>query len=129
MRLYSRPLKNYANINQFGYSSEWNIRQGEENILYFQVVDLDQEMLRYLSSDGAFTVNVIFPQAGANGNDLSKAAVQVSALDRSVLSVSLSATEVPRSGNVRFEITENGTTKRWTLLQGMVVEKINQGGC
>ena len=129
MRLSVRPIRNYANINNFDYSSEWTIRQDEPNTLHFQVVDLDQDQLRYLSSDASVAVNVIFPAAATDGSDLTKAAVQVDVLDRSVWSVTLSSTEVPRTGNVRFEIIENGVTRRFTLLQGMVVEAINEGGC
>lgn len=129
MRLSARPIINYSDINHFRFASEWSIRQDEPNTLYFQVVDLDQELLRYLSSDAAYTASVIFPSANADGSDLTKSALQVSALDRSILSVSLLSTEVPRTGNVRFEFTENGVTRRFTLLQGIVVEKTNEGGC
>jgi hypothetical protein len=128
VRLYAKPIKNYANINQFDYASEWTIRQGEANTLHFQLVDADQDNLRYLTSDGTATVQVTFPAVNS-ANIISKAAAQVSSLDRSIWSVSLLSTEIPASGNVQIAVTENGSTRRFSLLQGLIVELINAGGC
>lgn len=128
MRLYAKPIKNYANINQFDYASEWTIRQGEPNTLYFQLVDLDQESLRYLSSDAGVSVQVTFPAVNSV-NIISKQAAQVSSLDRSIWAVSLLSTEIPSSGNVQVSVTESGMTRRFSLLQGLIVESLNEGGC
>lgn len=128
MRLSVRVIKNYQNINSFDYGTEWNIREGEANQLYYKLVDLDQDNLRYIPTGSSPSMQVIFPALDSN-NTITKVATQVSALDGSIWTVSLSATEIPSSGNVQFTITENSITKRFVLQQGMVVELFNQGGC
>lgn len=128
MRLSAKPIKNFANINQFDYSTEWAIRKDEPNTLYFQLVDLDQEGLRYLPTDVAYSVQVTFPALNAT-NTLVKTATQVDALDRSIWRVSLLSTDVPASGNVQVALTEAGVTRRLVILDGIAVENINNGGC
>ena len=128
MRLSAKTLKNFQNINSFDYSSEWQIRLDEANTLYFQLVDLDQEGLRYIPTGLALSVQVIFP-AVDSANVITKTATSVSPLDLSLWSVSLLETEKPSSGNVQFVITEGGVTKRFVLQQGLVVEMFNQGAC
>lgn len=128
MRLYAKPIKNFATINQFDYATEWNIRKGEPNILYFQLVDLDKDGLRYLPTDSIYSVQVVFPAVDSLGS-ITKSAFQVSTLDRSIWSVSLGELESPFSGNVQISLTEGSVTKRFSLLDGLVVEDINNGGC
>lgn len=128
MRLSSLPLKNFQNINSFQKSSEWIIRHDEPNTLYFQLIDLDQDSLRYIPTGLAPSVQVVFPAVNAS-NVITKTATQVSVLDGSIWKVDLLNTEKPSSGNVMFVLTEGGVSKRFTLLQGLVVELFNQGGC
>lgn len=128
MRLSAKPLKNFQNINSFDFGSEWTIRVDEANTLYLQLVDLDQEGLRYIPTTPGATLQVIFP-AVSSANIITKTATQVSALDGSLWSVSLLETEKPSSGNVQFVLVENGVTRRFVLQQGLVVEMFNQGGC
>jgi hypothetical protein len=127
VRLSAKPVINYQNNNSFDYASEWNIRQGESNTLYFQLVDLDQAGLRYMPQSGT-SVSVIFPSLNTN-NTLTITAIQASADDKSIWKVDLTANQIPSTGNVNFTIVESGNTKRFSLLQGIVVESLNQGGC
>jgi hypothetical protein len=62
-------------------------------------------------------------------NVITKTAIAVSALDGSLWKVDLLATEKPSSGNVQVILTEGGVTRRFVILQGLVVEMFNQGGC
>lgn len=126
MRLYAKPIKNFANINQFDYTTEWHIRKDEQNTLYFQLIDLDQNGLRYLPSNSPYSVQVTFP---ALSSPFTKSASPVNVLDNSLWSVSLSATEVPHSGNVQFTLTESGVIRRFSLIDGLIVEHIDDGGC
>jgi len=128
MRLSVKPLKNFQNVNSFDFATEWNVRLDEPNTLYFQLVDLDQDGLRYIPTGAMPSMQVIFP-AVISTNTITKSATQVSALDGSLWSVSLLETEKPSSGNVQFTLTEGGVTRRFVLLQGLVVELFNQGGC
>lgn len=127
MRLSAKIIKNFFGINQFTYGSEWSIREGEPNTLYFQLVDLDQEGLRYLPSSGSSVV-VTFPALNS-ANELVKSAVQASVDDKSVWKVDLTASEKPYSGNVKVALTESGVTKRFNILQGLIVESLDVGGC
>lgn len=126
MRLYAKPIKNFANINQFDYATEWHIRKDEQNTLHFQLIDLDQDGLRYLPTDPTYSVQVTFPSLIT---PLTKSASQTNTLDRSIWSVSLGATDPLYSGNVQFALTEGATVRRFSLVDGLVVENINDGGC
>jgi hypothetical protein len=128
VRLSAKPLKNFQNVNSFSYGTEWTIRLDEPNTLYFQLVDLDQDALRYIPTGLPVTMQVVFPAVNP-ANTITKTAAATSALDGSLWSVSLLASERPSSGNVQFVLTEGGTTRRFVLQQGLVVELFNQGGC
>lgn len=128
MRLSAQTLKNFQNINSFQKSSEWTIRHDEPNSLYLQLVDLDQEGLRYIPTGSAPSVQVIFPAVNS-ANTITKTATAVSVLDGSLWKIDLLDTEKPSSGNVQILLTEGGVTRRFVILQGLVVEMFNQGGC
>lgn len=128
MRLSVQALKNFQNLNSFQKTSEWTIRQGESNTLYLQLIDLDQDSLRYIPTGTVASLQVVFPAVNP-ANVITKTATPVSALDGSLWSVSLLDTEIPGSGNVQFILTEDGVVRRFVLLQGLVVEMFNQGGC
>jgi hypothetical protein len=128
VRLSARLIKNYANINQFDYATEWNARQDEPNSFYFQLVDLDQDGLRYMPTDPSYSVQVIFPAVNP-AKVLTKNASQLSTFDRSIWKVDLGSTEVPFSGNVQFAITEGSVTRRFYVMDALRVEKLNEGGC
>ncbi len=124
MRLSAKPIKNFVNINAFDFGSEWRIRQDEPNTLYLQLIDLDRDGLRYMPTDASYSVSVSFP-----GTEIVKVATQESALDRSIWKVSLSSTEKVYSGNVQVSVTEAGVTRRFSILQGLAVEQLSDGGC
>lgn len=125
MRLSAKPLRNYQSVNSFKEASEWAIRNGEPNDLYFRFIDLDQEGLRYIPTSP--TVQVTFVKR--DGTSLIKTATSVSASDLSLWKVSLLETEEVVTGNVQISISESGVTRRFTLLQALTVEFLNQGGC
>jgi hypothetical protein len=128
VRLSAQTLKNFQNVNSFQKSSEWTIRLNEPNTLYFQLVDLDQDGLRYIPTGASPSVQVVFPAVNPD-NVITKTAIQASSLDGSLWKVDLLSTEKPSSGNVQFILTEGGVTRRFVVLQGLVVELFNQGGC
>lgn len=102
--------------------------QGEQNSLYFQLVDLDQAELRYMPA-GSPTLSVIFPAINSV-NVLTIPATVANAADPSIWKIDLLATQIPSTGNVQFAITEAGVTKRFVLQQGIMVHSFsNQGGC
>jgi hypothetical protein len=71
---------------------------------------------------------VTFPALNS-ANVLTVNATLANAADSSIWKVSLSATQIPSTGNVQFSIVEAGNTRRFVLQQGIVVNSLNQGGC
>jgi hypothetical protein len=128
VRLSAQILKNFQNVNSFQKASEWTIRLDEPNTLYFQLVDLDQDGLRYIPTGASPSVQVVFPAVNPN-NVITKTATAVSTLDGSLWKVDLLSTEKPSSGNVQFILTEGGVVRRFVVMQGLIVEMFNQGGC
>lgn len=133
MRLSARPLINYNNVNSFDYANQWMIRAGEPNTLYFQLVDLDHVegtvALRYVAGVGSpnqpASMAVLFPSI----DDMMK--IQATATqdpnDGSIWSVSLSSTQVPKSGNVIFQLVQGAVTRNFPVLNMMNVEYPNAG--
>lgn len=128
MRLSAKPLKNYANINNFDVTTEWNVRDQDVSTLYFQLVDLDKDSLRYMPTDNIYSIEVTFPALNPV-NNVVKVAAQVSALDRSIWKVEILDTDKLSSGNVQFAVTEGSIVKKFSVLQMLNVEKLNNGGC
>jgi hypothetical protein len=130
MRLSAKVIKNYANINNFDYSDVWTHRKGDENTLYFQLVDLDKNGQRYLAGiAAAASVQVIFPSID-DETKLTLNAAQVDPNDASIWKIDLAATDLPSSGNVQFAVTEGATIRRFGVLGLMSVEyPDNDGSC
>lgn len=128
MRLSIKPIKNFSNINNFSYQTEWIVRSGEPNRLYFQLVDLDQDSLRHMPTDSIYSVTVTFPAVNP-ANIVTRSATQADTLDRSVWYVDLVSTDTIYTGNVQFSVVEGTTTRTFFFLQGLVVEYLNEGGC
>jgi hypothetical protein len=134
MKLSARVVKNYANINSFDFGNQWEIRADEPNTLYFQLVDLDRSSkdagpLRHIPQGSVITLNVLFPSID-DAEELEIAAAAVSAADGSLWKIDLAADEVPASGNVIFELTIDGTLRRFSLINGITVEYPgNDGSC
>lgn len=128
MLISARPLKNFQNINSYLQATEWTVRKDEPKRIYLQLVDLEQDGLRYLSQATAYSLSVTFPALNPL-NAITKAATQASALDRSIWYVDLSANENPSTGSVKVSITEDGVTKSFSMMSALTVELLNDGGC
>ena len=129
MRISAKMIKNYVNVNAFEYSNQWSIRAGDPNTLYFQLVDLDRDGMRHIPTPAPIGVSVIFPSIDT-AQVITSVASQPDALDTSVFKIDLSASQIPNSGNVRFEFTEGTTIRRFNILNGIAVEfPMNDGSC
>jgi hypothetical protein len=129
MKLSAKVVKNYANLNSFDFGNQWEIRAEEPNTLYFQLVDLDRNSLRYIPIGTTIEVNVLFPSID-DAADMTIAATLVDAADGSLWKIDLDADEIPASGNVVVELTIDGVTRRFGLLNGITVEYPgNDGSC
>ena len=129
MRLSAKPLLNYANVNNFTYGNQWIIRAGDPNVLYFQIVDLDQSGLRYMAGVSASaSVNVNFTSID-DTLAISLPAVQ-DPNDKSIWSVTIGPNQKPASGNVQFAVSEGSSIRRFSALNALNVEDpTNDGSC
>ncbi len=133
MRISASLIVNFANINQFSFADQWQIRAGEPNTLYFQLVDLDQNKLRYLPGIGGsnqpYGIQVKFPSID-DAQVITATAVQVDVADNSIWKVTLASSQTPNSGNVIFLVTEGSATRSFKSMNGLAVEfPGNDGSC
>ena len=128
MRLYAQTLKNYVNINCFEKADEWHIRENEANTLYFRLVDLDKDGLRYISGATTLTVTVTFPDID-DASEFSVVATQPDANDKSLFCIALADSQVPATGNFKVAVDEDGVAKNFSVLNGIVVDLLNGGSC
>jgi hypothetical protein len=128
MKLSVKFLKNVENVNNFQYIKQWEISEGSDHDLYFQVIDKLKEDLRYMSQDPDVEMKVQF-QGLDSDSPIEKEATQPFVDDKSIWKITLSDTETPNSGAVRFAITENEKTKTFNVEQAIVVDLLNFGGC
>ena len=128
MRLYVRTLKNYRDINSFDESSEWNVRENEENDLYFRLIDADQDDLRYISKATVLTVTVTFPNID-DGELFTVTASNPDTDDKSIFKITIPADKTPASGNFSVSVTEDALVRQFSVLSGISVDLLNGGSC
>ncbi len=127
MRLSAKLLVNWANVNQFDYTTinQWQIRAGDPNTLYFQLVDLDQDGLRYIPGVGMQNqpagVVVTMPSID-NTKVLQFQAIQADANDASIWKVVIASTQIPNTGNVIFNVMEGSASRSFSVMAGLSVE-------
>lgn len=142
MRLSAQLIVNYANVNQFSYDEQWIVRSGDPNTLYFQIVDLDQNInnangsnrqnsngpsssLRYMVGCGSAnmpaSVQVTFCSID-DSKTLTVVATQPDDCDGSIWAVTLSGTQAVNSGNVFFTVKEGNVTRSFKLTNALAVE-------
>lgn len=150
MRLSAKAIVTYGNINVFQYGNQWTIRSGDPVTLYFQLVDLDQSVpvqsnslftgltsvgnlygLRYLAGIGGsnqpYSLTLTFPSTD-DTKVITVAAVQADANDSSLWKVTLTANQLPASGNVQFALTEGTVTRRFFVVNLLAVEQATMCG-
>jgi hypothetical protein len=132
MRLYAKAITTFNTSNSFKLGNQWTIRSDEPNTLYFQLVDLDQDSLRYIAGIGGSNqpveVKATFPSIDDDAEIIKTATVDAN--DASIWKIELADDEVPASGNVIFSVKEGTTTRRFSALAFIAVENTdNQGDC
>ena len=127
-RLGVKTLKNYINVNSFDESSEWVVRENEANTLYFRLIDLDNDSLRYISKATVLSVSVTFPSID-DDEEFTVVATNPDPDDKSIFSIDIADDQVPASGNFKVSVTEDGVTKQFSVLAGISVDLLNPGSC
>lgn len=133
MRISAKALINYFNVNSFSQANQWTIRAAEPNTLYFQLVDLDQDSLRYMAGIGAsnqpYSVQVTFPSIDDNAV-ITLTATQADSADSSLWKISIPSSQTPASGTVVFSLTEGSVIRSFSVLNLISVEYPgNDGSC
>lgn len=124
-------LKNVQNVNSFQRSTQVTVRQGNPTTIYFQLVDLEQQdengqALRYVPSSGATMTATI--NAMNQAYVISRIASQpYSADDRSIWSLTLTASDKPSAGNLDILLTEGATVRTTTITNAVIVWSPNAG--
>lgn len=121
MRYSAKAIVNFQSVNSFDYDDQWTIRSGEPNTLYFQLVDLDQDELRYFTGlNGSASINVTFPSI--DDTKVITIAAAVNANDPSIWAVTLTSTQTPNTGSVLFKITEGANVRSFSVQSMIAVE-------
>lgn len=128
MQLSTVFLQRVVNVNSWATQTQWSATEGNVNTLYFQIVDLEEGGIRYLTQATAYSVSAIFPSI-CDDMQYTIVATQPFADDKSIWKVILTNLQVPHSGNVQFSITEDTVTTYWFALNGIRVNSKNPGGC
>jgi len=130
MRINCDVLKNVDSYNDFQIGDKFYVSEGIAQKLYFRLKDLDRDSLRYIPKANA-TINVLFVDAANVANKITIAAnMKYSTEDRSVWEISLTDAQIPVSGNVFFELSEDAAiVAKWTLKGGVTVTFQNSGSC
>ncbi len=139
MRLNAKILKNVANVNNWQYANQASIQEGQANEIYFQFVDYDKvpgsdkssalpdSPLRYMPQ-GEVSVSATFPSIDT-ALEFTVVATQPFADDKSIWKVSLLSTQLPKSGNFKIKLTEDGADKNILAKNAIAVDLLNVGSC
>lgn len=140
MRLNVKTLKNVANINNWQYANQATVQEGQINEIYIQLVDLDKipgsdrssvlpdNPLRYIPQGTVIAVEATFPSID-DADELVIAGAQPFVDDKSIWKFTLSATQLPKSGNFTIKLTEDGVNKFVLVKSGVSADFLNVGGC
>lgn len=125
MRLSAKALVNWATVNNFDYANQWLIRAGEKNILYFQLFDLEQcDQLRYVAGVGVSNqpASIVVTFLSIDSTKVIQAIATQDPNDGSIWSVTLSSSQIPQGGNVKFTLTEGTIIRNFSVLALLGVE-------
>jgi hypothetical protein len=140
MRLNAKILKNVAGVNQWYYANQAAVQEGQANEIYLQLVDLDKTPgtekssalpdfpLRYITQATVATLEATFPSID-DAQEIVVAASQPFADDKSIWKISLTNTQLPKSGNFKLKLTEDGADKHILVRNGVTVDLLEVGSC
>ena len=140
MRLNAKILKNVVNVNNWQYANQASVQEGQANEIYIQLVDLDKipgndkssafpdNPMRYISQGTVISVEATFPSID-DADELVIAGTQPFSDDKSIWKFTLSAAQLPKSGNFKLKLTEDGVDKFILVKNGVSVDLLSVGGC
>lgn len=142
MRLSAKILKNVYNVNAWQYVSQDFMQEGNPNVLYLQLVDLDKVTgiaterspsnpeypIRYISLATVITVTVLFDALITN-EKFTITGTNPFPGDRSIFKFDLAANQVPNSGNIQVNVTEDGVVRTFIVRNAINISTLNIGSC
>lgn len=140
MRLNAKILKNVANVNTWEYAHQASVQEGQANQIYVQLVDLDkvpgqdksvalpENPMRYLPQGTVVSAEAEFPSID-DAEVLTVSGTQPFADDKSIWLFTLSDAQIPKSGNFKIKITEDGLDKYILVKGGVSTNLLNVGDC
>jgi hypothetical protein len=140
MRLNAKIIKNVANVNNWSYANQASVQEGQLNDIYFQIVDYDQvpsgdksaalpdNPLRYIPQGTVVSVSASFPSVDS-AQEFTVIGTQPFADDKSIWKVTLLSSQVPKSGNFKIKLTEDGNSKTILAKNAITVYLLNTGSC
>lgn len=140
MRLNAKILKNVAGVNQWSYANQSSVQEGQANEIYVQLVDLDKTPgpekssalpdfpLRYLSQASVIALEATFPSID-DAEEITVSGSQPFADDKSIWKFTLTSSQLPKSGNFKLKLTEDGIDKFILVRNAISVDLLNVGSC
>lgn len=140
MRLNTKILKNIAGVNNWSYTDQASVQEGQSNDIYFQLVDYDQipgndksvalpdSPLRYMPLGTIVTLSATFPSIDS-AQEFSVIGTQPFPQDKSIWKVTLLSTQLPKSGNFKIKLTEDGVDKNILAKNAVSVDLLNVSSC
>jgi hypothetical protein len=142
MRLSAKILKNVNSVNSWQYVSQSFMQEGQANIMYLQLVDLDQSTsispekspanpeypIRYISSAASITLTALFDSIDSE-KKITITATQPFSQDLSIFKLNLSSSQVPNSGNLLVTLVEDGVSRSFVIRSAVNITTLNVGSC
>lgn len=142
MRLSAKILKNVNHVNSWQYVSQAFMQEGQANILWLQLVDLDlstpiaaekspanpEHPIRYISQATTTSATAFF-DALETDTQFTIAGTQPFASDKSIFKFDLTSLQVPNSGNLKVTIIEDGISRSFVVRSAISITTLNVGGC
>lgn len=142
MRLSAKILKNVNHVNSWQYASQSYMQEGQANVLYIQLVDLDQSTpvaaekspanpehpIRYISQAAVIIASAFFDDL-VTDSQFTITGTQPFASDKSILKFDLSSSQVPNSGNLKITLVEDSVSRSFVIRSAVSVQTLNIGGC
>lgn len=146
MKLTAKILKNVANVNQWDYTDSASVQEGQVNEIYFQLVNSDMTPvegdseslpecpMRFLPQGTVNNVEITFPSLRNDPADLGIEEFTVPASqpfsdDKSIWKITLSSSQIPKSGNVRGKLTVDGVNQFFIVIGAIQTNTLDIGSC
>lgn len=142
MRLSAKILKNVNSVNSWVFTNQAFFHQDEANVLYIQLVDLEQSVdpsneksqaypekpIRYIPQGTAVGLEATFPSLD-DDEKFTVTGIQPFAQDKSIWKFNISSSQSPSSGNVDFKLIEDSVSKSFRVKNAVSVDPSDVGGC